>query len=132
MHSIIESKIAHNQNLRQIKKFGSIKLLTYICYNAKSTTYTLLSVLTNILTMRTLLYLSLGFISMVCFSFPAISQQYDLKENPFISSTESFAKSESYKVTSESEAVSIEWVTSKEKRNAYFTVYRSYDGFKWS
>jgi hypothetical protein len=132
MHSIIESKHTHNQNLRQFKKFGYIKLLTYICYNAKSTTYILLSVLTKILTMRTILYLSLGFITIICFSFPVISQQYDLKENPFISSTESFAKSEAYKVTSESEAISVEWVTSKEKRNAYFTVYRSYDGFKWS
>ena len=55
--------------------------------------------------------------------------QTDTHGNPFLSATESGADVSNYQLTSSSETVMIEWTTSSELRNDYFTVEKSINGF---
>ncbi len=76
--------------------------------------------------MRTLFTITLitGF-----FSLSPVQAQTNTHGNPFLSATDSKADITNYKLTSQSETVMIEWTTTAELRNKYFTVEKSINGF---
>lgn len=76
--------------------------------------------------------LHLIFLTAILLPVAMVAQRRDkLHGNPFLSATDSKATVTQFTLSSNSETVSIEWTTSEELRNEYFTVEMSIDGFEW-